>query len=1159
MLGWIVFAISTFVYLSTIEPTASFWDCGEFIATAYKLEVGHPPGAPFFMILGRLFSAFVPVQYAATAINVLSALSSSFTILFLFWTITAFAKKLATAEGKEMNDGSIIAILGSGLVGALCYTFSDSFWFSAVEGEVYAISSLFTALVFWAIMKWDSEKDHLHSDRWIILIAYLMGLSIGVHLLNLLCIPAIGLVIYLKRNEFSLKGLVITGIVSLLVLGFVQSGIIPGIVTMAGGFELFFTETLGRGFNVGLAIFSILLVALVVMLIMYAHKPSSKLRMGILVSLGLMIIPLLGNDFMSGTAKGMAFLLAASISAVVVKVTAPSRLLHLSIMSFTVILIGYSTFSMIVIRSSANPPMDENNPENVFTLLSYLNREQYGDRPLLKGHYWMAPTSGTEDGNPVYMKAFTVKDGKRRVKTFNNKYEAEQYIAQNPGKELNEEYLISDDRKNSVYKYDERFQAVFPRMYSTQPNHVDAYKSWSGFKGKRTSASDAQGNRLFVPTPVENWRFFVRYQVNHMYWRYFMWNFAGRQNDVQGHGGILNGNWLSGIDFIDEDRLGSQKNLPSKIANNKARNNFYLLPFLLGLIGLIYQLVKDTRNWMVVMLLFLLTGFAIVIYLNQYPYQPRERDYAYVGSFYAFTFWVGLGVYALYDAVRALGKGGLMKVFVAAIGTGGLIYLLEMTGSGDHSFSLTILYLGIVGSALMAMMSVIGKSAGEKNTAIIATALGLAVPFVMAADGWDDHNRSKRKTGVDIAKNYLESCEENAILFTNGDNDTFPLWYAQEVEGIRTDIRVVNLSLLNTDWYIDQMKRKAYESDPVPFSINEEKYRQGTRDVVLLNPEQKSNRMNLKDAMKVALDDKKTLPIRGMGSMAYLPTNKFYLDVDTDDLVARGVISAADTAKVSGRIEWNMSGRYITKNNLMVLDLIANNTWDRPIYFAVTTGMDTYLNMQQYFKLTGMAYRVTPVLHEKDQNPNKIGGVDTEVMYDNVMNKFEWGNMDKEELYMDENNLRLTTNIRLQMANLADELINENKDEMAHDILDKTFEAMPEHNVPLTRVVMPLIEGYARVGDTEKAKEYCNRLFELNEEEILYYSSLDPRFMKKLDEELQIGMYVAQRIQYVARQYDMEDLNADYAVRVKALQAAYDDAQERIKVDGRRQGKGVGF
>jgi hypothetical protein len=638
-----------------------------------------------------------------------------------------------------------------------------------------------------------------------------------------------------------------------------------------------------------------------------------------------------------------------------------------------------------------------------------------------------------------------------------------------------------------------------------------------------------------------------------------MWNFAGRQNDVQGHGGILNGNWLSGVDLIDEQRIGSQDDVPSSMASNKARNKFYFLPLILGIIGLIFQLVKDTKNWLVVALLFLLTGLAIVIYLNQYPYQPRERDYAYVGSFYAFTMWVGLGVYALYDAVNSLNKKALSKILIAVIGTGGLIYLLESGGSGDHSFSYTIFYIGLLGAGAMALMSVVGKSLGSKNTALISTLLGLAIPIVMVADGWDDHNRAKRRTGVDIAKNYLESCEPNAILFTNGDNDTFPLWYAQEVEGVRTDVRVVNLSLLNTDWYIDQMKRQAYESEPVPFTIDEPKYRQGTRDVVLVNPEQKTDVMELKQALKVALDDSKNVPIRGMGSLAYLPTNRVYIEVDTDKLLAKGIVSPADTALMNGRIEWNIPGRYITKNNLMVLDLLANMDWERPIYFAVTTGMDTYLNMQQYFKLTGMAYRVSPVKHPKSENPNRLGGVDTERMYDNVMNKFVWGNMDTEELYMDENNLRLTTNIRLQLANLADELIAEGKDDLAHDVLDKTFEAMPERNVPLTRVIMPLIESYAKVGDTEKATELATKLFNINEEQMLYLSSLDGRFLRQLDEELQINMYVGQRLEYVARQYDMEELSQDFRVRTQAMQQAYEAAQDRIKKAGRKSGRGVGF
>jgi len=827
-------------------------------------------------------------------------------------------------------------------------------------------------------------------------------------------------------------------------------------------------------------------------------------------------------------------------------------------MSFAVIIIGYSTYAMIIIRSSANPPMDENNPENVFTLLSYLNREQYGDRPLLTGHYWMAPTVETEDGDPVYMKAYVAKKGEKTVKTFNTSYGAEQFVAANAGTVLVEEYIVSDDRKNTVYKYNSEFEAVFPRMYSSQANHADAYKSWSDFKGKPTRATDSDGKRLNVPTAAENMRFFMNYQVNWMYWRYFMWNFVGRQNDNQGHGDILNGNWLSGINAIDEQRLGRQDNLPPSMSGNKARNFYFYLPFLLGLIGLIYHLVKDTKNWLIVMLLFLLTGLAVVIYLNQYPYQPRERDYAYVGSFYAFAIWIGLGVYALYDAYQSMDQKAFIRVGGAALGTAAVIYLMEMS-SGDHSFSYSIFYMAAITLLGMGLMKAIGSKMDTKVTAIAATLLGLIIPYVMVAGAWDDHNRAKRRTGVDIAKNYLDSCSPNSILFTNGDNDTFPLWYVQEVEEYRTDVHVVNLSLLNTDWYADQMKRKAYASDPVPISLPEDKYRQGTRDIVLVNPKRSELRVELRDMIKFVSEDKNVVPIRGAGNLPYFPTNKVKITLNKEDLISRGVITASDTSRIEAEMYWNIPGNYVTKNNLLVLDLIATNNWERDIYFAVTTGQETYVNMDPYFELTGMAYKVTPFRHEKDPNPNKLGGVDTEAMYDNVMNKFAWGNMDTEDLYMDENNLRLTTNIRLQLANLADELIKEKQNEKAREILDKSFEVMPEHNVPLNRVVIPLIEGYARVGDDEKAVQYALRLFEINEQEITYFSTLDGKFLKRLDDELQINIYVAQRIQYMAEQYELQELKDAIGDRMNLLQQMYEQAQQSIQLDGRRSGENVRF
>lgn len=1092
--GWLTFAVATVVYLLTIEPTASFWDCGEFIATAVKLQVGHPPGAPFFMLVGRLFSLFVPMSSAAVAINVLSALSSSFTILFLFWTITAFAKKLALKSG-DLDSNKLIAVIGSGIVGGLAYTFSDSFWFSAVEGEVYAMSSLFTAVVFWAIIKWEGVADQPQSTKWLVLIAYLMGLSIGVHLLNLLTIPAMAFVYYFKRYEVTKKGILYTFIISVVILGVIQAIIIPGTVKMAGAFEKLFVNGMGMPFNTGVVVYIIIITAAIAFGLYWTKK----------------------NDH---------------------------PMYNTAILSVLVILIGYSTFATIVIRSAANTPMDENNPENVFSLVSYLNREQYGDRPLLHGQFWNAPLdrqNGRGDGDPVYTKAYVVKNGNRNVKTFISQFEADQFIQKSGNKSytVEHEYIVSDDKKGTEYKYDKEYTTIFPRMYSNQAHHVAEYKKWSDFKGKPARVPDANGERL-KPTFGENMKFFFSYQINWMYWRYFMWNFAGRQNDVQGHGNILDGNWKSGINFIDAERLGNQDELAESLANNNANNSFYLLPFLLGLIGLIYQLIRTPKAGTVTVLLFLLTGLAIVVYLNQYPMQPRERDYAYVGSFYAFAIWIGLGVYALFDMVNQYVIKDLKKIAMYVFGTGVLMMLLEMS-SGDHSVSYSVFYMAVLGFGLIALLMSIGKKLGEKATASMVLGLCLIVPIIMAAEGWDDHSRAKRTTAVDFAKNYLDSCAPNAILFTNGDNDTFPLWYVQEVEGYRTDVRVVNLSLLNTDWYINQMKRKAYDSDPVPFEMEEEKYRQGTRDVVILDKSKNPRGVYVDIDQAIAFverDDAKTTGYQQ--SMHYMPTNKFSIAVDKEKVVANGTVAIKDTARIVDRVEWTINKTYILKNNLMVLDLLANNDWERPIYFAVTTGPDSYIGLKDYFQLEGLAYRLVPIKADPNQNPNVLGEINTEIMYNNLMNKFSWGGMDTEEIYMDENNLRMTTNLRLQFANLAEQLINEGDNEKAKAILDKAFEVMPEKNVPYTRVVLPLVESYFQLGETDKAAELSERLFEIFEDDFDFYNSLEPSFAKSVQQEMQMSVMVNGRINQLVNQLLPDtELAKDLQGRYKVQEANY--------------------
>jgi tetratricopeptide (TPR) repeat protein/uncharacterized protein YggT (Ycf19 family) len=1095
--GWVVFFIASFVYISTIEPTASFWDCGEFIASAYKLEVGHPPGAPLFMLLARFFSMFLPTEYVAASVNVMSALSSSFTILFLFWTITAFGKKLAHL-GEGFTDGKKMAVIASAVVGSLAYTFSDSFWFSAVEGEVYAMSSLFTASVFWAIMKYDAESDPRKENQWIVLIAYLMGLSIGVHLLNLLAIPAIGLVYYFKRHKPTTKGIATALLVSILILGFVQAIIIPKSVWLAAQFELLFVNVMGLPFNSGVVFYGLSLMALFYFALNYAHKKERPI-------------------------------------------------LQTAILSTLVILIGYSTIFVVVIRSNANPPMDENNPSDVFTLQSYLNREQYGDRPLFRGQYFNSPIdtkNPRSDGNPVRMKAYTIEDNKGRVvKDFQFKYDAENYLEANSGKNytLGNEYIIKDPKKNSEYNYNPEFTTLFPRMYSSQAHHIREYKKWSDFKGTPIRTVDNQGNPTIINKPKffsENLKYFFSYQVNWMYLRYFMWNFAGRQNDIQGHGDILDGNWLSGVDVIDAERLGNRKNLPDSFTRNKGLNHFYFLPLILALIGLIYQLIKDPKNFGIVFLLFLLTGLAIVVYLNQYPMQPRERDYAYVGSFYAFAIWIGLGVYALFDMASTLKVKDLSKVLGYPAALGLLILILESISGDDHSFSYTIFYFVLVGgAAILGSMLVANYVKNSKAVVAFILLISLSVPYVMAKDGWDDHSRAKRRTALDFAKDYLESCAPNAILFTNGDNDTFPLWYAQEVEGYRTDIRIVNLSLLNTDWYIDQMRRKAYDSDPVPFNVEEEKYRQGTRDVVLLNPDPRleGRYINTQQAVNFVMNDENTLPVGGGEKLSYIPTKNFELDVDVDALIANGTIAISDTAEVVDKVQWTIDKSFLLKNQLMVLLLLAENNWERPVYFAVTTGADAYLGLQDYFQLEGLAYRLVPI-KTSNSNVNLSGRVATEIMYDNMMNKFEWGNMDSEDIYMDENNIRMTTNLRLQFSNLADALIEEGDNEKAKNALDRSLEVMPDRTVPYSRVLLPTVEAYYELGEYEKANGITDTLFTRYEEELDYFLTLDLEFGASVQEDMQIANYMLQRfVQLTNLVYPQGEFGDDLRERAEVM------------------------
>ena len=1281
--GWGIWAIATIVYLSTIEPTASFWDCGEFIASAYKLEVGHPPGAPFFMLLARFLMVFSTPETAAIFANALSALSSSFTILFLFWSITHLAKKFTGNAGEGMSAAQIWAVLGSGAVGALAYTFSDSFWFSAVEGEVYALSSLFTALVFWVILKWESVADQPGHLRWILVIAYLMGLSIGVHLLNLLAIPAIALVFYFKRYEFSWKGLLLTAAVAVALLGFIQEGLIKGVVNLAGKFELFFVNDLGMGFNTGVIVYAVLLIAFLTAAIWWTQMKNW----------------VAANTFVLG---------------------------------MVMVLIGYSTFAVIVIRSAANPPMDENNPEDLFALLSYLNREQYGDRPLATGEYWGSPTDKSRpysDGRPSFVKSFSIIEDRgvdKRVKSFRSEGGAQAWMAENGSDRMRieEEYVDSGDRNGSVPNYDARFTSAFPRMYSTQANHIEAYKSWSNYKGynqavtytsplsdtpmnaqqfeahisqdylqagmskdalnramtglfrsygmrfderyevaseseilvrdfesgnmqrapltdagilqtlanfmasdlqmglssgkayvgrlegekaqleNQIRAATAQANRSgssedvrkvrqmegmldriqtdLMPSTAENLRYFKDYQMGWMYFRYFLWNFSGKQNDFQGHGSFTQGNWISGIDSIDEQRIGNQDELTEVAKANKGYNRFYYLPLLLGLIGLIFHAIRDPRQFLVVAALFVLTGMAIVVYLNQYPFQPRERDYAFVGSFYAFAIWIGLGVYAMFEWARKADVQSFVRVLGGSAAAAVVLYATEMVSGGPHALSASIAFMAGVVAVLMGIGWLLNAmSVKESLRAQTMLALALAVPCLMATEGWDDHSRANRRTGVDFAKNYLDSLEENAILFTNGDNDTFPLWYVQEVEGYRTDVRICNLSLLNTDWYIDQMKRQAYDSPPLPILMDEESYRQGTRDVVVMDRPQNASDpyMDLEAAMEIALDDSKKRSFGGGKSYSVLPTHSFRIPVDSASLVQNNVLNADEMKQRVDALEFTLSGAngkpkgYIMKSQFAVLDMIRGNNWERPIYFAVTTGPDSYMGLQSFFRLEGLAYRLVPVRYPQNDNPNAYGGVATTTMYENVMDKWSWGGMDNVEdgIYMDENNRRMVTNFRLQLSVLAEELMKENDPNRALDILEQVLIKMPEENVPMSRVLMSIQGSLMELASTQEAPgmkvydlsddrralardlgvDLTRRMFEIQADDLEYYHSLDPARFRSLSQERRIAKQVAEVMVQTATLYLPEDsLGAELEAQMVTLEVMMAESEQRIATMG---------
>lgn len=966
ILGWAVFLIASLVYILTLEPTVSFWDCGEFISAAYKLQIVHQPGAPLFLMIGKLFSLLAGnnTDRIAYWVNISSALASGATILFLFWTITALARKVLWKPGEELRISNLIIIMGSGIVGALAYTFSDSFWFSAVEAEVYAMSSLCTAIVFWAILKWDTHADEPYADRWLIFIAYVMGLSIGVHLLNLLAIPAIAVVYYFRRSkEPTTKGTLFALFIGIVILGFIQYGVIQYLVKFAAWFDLLFVNTFGLGFGSGVIVFAVLLIGSLVYAILYSIREQKAV-------------------------------------------------LNLALICTMFIFLGFSSFAMIVIRANADPTLNNSDADNVFSMQSYLNREQYGDRPLVYGQYFDSKPIDSKEGSNIYRK------GDKGYEVAGKRFE---------------------------YIYDRN--TLMPRMYSSDGTHVSIYREWM------------QLGETGSPTFAHNLGFLFSYQVGHMYARYFAWNFVGRQNDEQGHGNFTKGNWVSGIKFIDNLLLGGQNALPPNAVNDNAYNRFYFLPLILGLIGAFWHFKRNQKDAGIVGLLFFFTGLAIVIYLNQNPWQPRERDYAYSGSFYAFAIWIGLGVAGIAEWLKKL---------------------------------------------------------NAKTAAVAATVIGLlAAPVLMASEGWDDHDRSTKFTARDIAIDYLESCAPNAILFTYGDNDTYPLWYAQEVEGVRTDVRVVNLSLLGTDWYIRQMKSKVNKSEALPITMPNSKFAQGVRDVIRYEPDyyKVEGSVELSTLFDVLTSDNDADKITYQDGSKdnFLPTKNLKLSINRSQVIATNTVPADKQNNIVPAMEWTYNMNYVTKTQLAMFDILAHNNWKRPIYFAITVPSDQYIGLDNYLYSEGFTYRLMPV---KKPQPDSTSAdtpdpVNADAMYNNMVNKFKWGNM-KNATYLDPESVRMIAVIVNNFNILAENLYMQGRTQEAKTALNKCLAVVPDKNYSLDFTIRKfyMADLLYKLKETAKANQMVENTANYIENELNYLYAISQTKENLGAREVQLGMYL---------------------------------------------------
>ena len=1121
LMGWLTFIIAATVYCLTIEPTASFWDCPEFITTGYKLEVGHPPGAPFFMLVANLFSQFASdVTTVAKMVNYMSALMSGACILFLFWSITHLVRKLIITDENNITKGQLITVMGSGLIGALVYTFSDTFWFSAVEGEVYAFSSLFTAVVFWLILKWEDVADQPHSDRWIILIAYLTGLSIGVHLLNLLCLPAIVLVYYYKKTpNATAKGSLIALLGSMVLVAAVLYGIVPGIVKVGGWFELLFVNGLGMSFNSGVVVYIILLAAALIWGVYESYTEKNKARMAIsfILTIALLGIPFYGHGASSIiigilVIAALGLYLAPSVQAKIKerwRITA--RTMNTALLCTMMIVIGYSSYALIVIRSTANTPMDQNSPEDIFTLGEYLGREQDGTRPLFYGPAFSSKVAlDVKDGYCIPRQSEAGSKFVRKEKTSPD--EKDSYI-ELPGR----------------VEYEYAQNMFFPRMYSS--SHAPLYKQWVDIKGHDVPY-DQCGEMVMVnmPNQWENIKFFFSYQLNFMYWRYFMWNFAGRQNDIQGSGEIEHGNWITGIPFIDNLLVGNQELLPQDLKNNKGHNVFYCLPLILGLIGLFWQAYHSQRGiqqFWVVFFLFFMTGIAIVLYLNQTPAQPRERDYAYAGSFYAFAIWVGMGVAGIIRMLREYCK---MQ---------------------------------------------------ELPAAVLASVLCLFVPIQMAGQTWDDHDRSGRFVARDFGQNYLMTLQEkgNPIIYTNGDNDTFPLWYNQETEGFRTDARTCNLSYLQTDWYIDQMKRPAYDSPSLPITWDRVEYVEGQNEYIPIRTEMKAfidsyfkqanelaaqgdttilslvhsifgeNPYELKEIINrwmLGKNDQLKELLKKTGKdiqLPLIPTDSIVMKVDKEAVRRSGMKipealgdSIPEYMTITLRDANGNPKRALYKSELMMLEMLANANWERPIYMAITVGSENHLGMGNHFMQEGLAYRFTPF--DTDKLDSKI---DSEKMYDNLMNKFKFGGIDKPGIYIDENVMRMCYTHRRIFTQLVGQLIKEGKKDKALAALDYAEKMIPSYNVPYdwANGAFQMAESYYQLGQNEKANKIIDELANKSLEYMIWYLSLNDNQLAIAGENFVYNASLLDAEVRLMEKYKSEELAKHYSTQLDQLYNEY--------------------